>query len=261
MKRKNDLFEELNIVKKNNDFCSPLDIDIQAIKQKVSAKLDSAYAERKSATMKSKKKILLIAAAAALALGVTVFAANGIVSNWFSTASSAPDYKSLPTIQQVTHDIGYEPVLIESFENGYTFKDGNIVSNSLEDENGKSVEKFKSVSFDYEKNGDVVIFTQDKFNSEMEPQGEAVKNVNGIDVYCYSYANKTVPADYELTDEDKAAEASGELVFSYGAPEVKIRNVQFVTWIKNGTMYQLMQIDGKLPADELVNMAEEILNK
>ncbi len=261
MKMKNDLFEELNIEKKDSDFCSPLDIDIQAIKQNVSAKLASAYTERKSVTMKAKKKILLIAAAAALVLGGTVFAANGIVSNWFSTASSAPDYKSLPTMKQVTRDIGYEPVLVEGFENGYVFKDGHIVRNNLADESGNSVEKFKSVSFDYEKDNDEVIFTQDKFNSEMEPQGDAVKAVNGIDVYYYSYANKTVPADYELTEEDKAAEASGELVFSYGAPDVKIQNVQFVTWVKNGTMCQLLQIDGKLTEDELVKMAEEILNK
>ena len=55
MNRKNDLFEELNIDKEQNDFCSPLDIDIRAVKQNVNAKLDSAYTERKSYTMKSKK--------------------------------------------------------------------------------------------------------------------------------------------------------------------------------------------------------------
>lgn len=43
MNRKNDLFEELNIDKEQNDFCSPLDIDIRAVKQNVNAKLDSAY--------------------------------------------------------------------------------------------------------------------------------------------------------------------------------------------------------------------------
>ena len=57
MNRKNDLFEELNIDKEQNDFCSPLDIDIRAVKQNVNAKLDSAYTERKSYTMKSKKNI------------------------------------------------------------------------------------------------------------------------------------------------------------------------------------------------------------
>lgn len=261
MNRKNDLFEELNIDKEQNDFCSPLDIDIRAVKQNVNAKLDSAYTERKSYTMKSKKKISLIAIAATLVLGITVFAASGIVSTWFSSSSSTPDYKSLPTAEQVAGDIGYEPVLIESFENGYTFKDGNIVKNNLADENGKSIEKFKSVSFDYKKDGDTVIFAQDKVKSKIDISGDVVKNVKGTDIYYYDYTNKLVPPDYKLTDDDKKAEENGELIFSYGSSKVEIKEVQSVTWVKDEMQYQLLQIDGKLTSDELVKMAEEILNK
>lgn len=261
MNRKNDLFEELNIDKEQNDFCSPLDIDIRAVKQNVNAKLDSAYTERKSYTMKSKKKISLIAIAATLVLGITVFAASGIVSTWFSSSSSTPDYKSLPTAEQVASDIGYEPVLIESFENGYTFKDGNIVKNNLKDENGNSVEKFKSVSFDYKKDGDTVIFAQDKVKSKIDISGDVVKNVKGTDIYYYDYTNKLVPPDYKLTDDDKKAKENGELIFSYGSSKVEIKEVQSVTWVKDEMQYQLLQIDGKLTSDELVKMAEEILNK
>ena len=261
MNRKNDLFEELNIDKEQNDFCSPLDIDIRAVKQNVNAKLDSAYTERKSYTMKSKKKISLIAIAATLVLGITVFAASGIVSTWFSSSSSTPDYKSLPTAEQVTKDIGYEPVLIDTFENGYAFKDGNIVKNNHKDENGNSVEKFKSVSFDYKKDGDTVIFAQDKVKSKIDISGDVVKNVKGTDIYYYDYTNKLVPPDYKLTDDDKKAKENGELIFSYGSSKVEIKEVQSVTWVKDEMQYQLLQIDGKLTSDELVKMAEEILNK
>ena len=92
MNKKKDLFEELNINKEKMDFCNPLDIDIQNIKRKVNTKIDSAYTERNNVIMKSKKKISLIAAAATLVLGVSVFAASGIVSEWFSSSSSTPDY-------------------------------------------------------------------------------------------------------------------------------------------------------------------------
>ena len=261
MKKKNDLFEELNIGGKKEDFCNPLDIDIQTVKQNVNAKLNSAYSERKAVAMKSKRKLSLIAVAATLVLGITVFAASGIVSNWFSSSSSVPDYKSLPTAEQVTKDIGYTPVLIDSFENGYSFKNGSIKNNNLADEDGKSVEKFKSVSFDYEKDGDTVIFAQDKFNTQIEPQGDVVKTVKDTELYYYSYTNKIVPADYELTEEDKKAESNGELVFTYGSKEVNISEIQSITWLKDGTQYQLLQIDGKLSKDELVKMAEEILDK
>ena len=261
MNQKNDLFEELNIDKKDGDYCSPFAIDVQAIKWNVNAKLDSAYTERKNVTMKSKKRTACIAVAAALALSITAFAATGIVSNWFSSSSAIPDYKALPTAQQVTKDIGYTPVLIDSFANGYAFQDGNIANNKLTDENGNAVEAFKSVSFAYEKDGDTVIFAQDKFQSQTEREGDILKTVKGIDVYYYSYTNKLVPADYKLTDADKKAEADGELVFSYGAAEVTISEVQSVTWVKDGMQYQLLQMDGRLSAEELAEMAEEILNQ
>lgn len=230
------------------------------IQNRILEKLKKADYRKEGLYMKSNKKISLIAIAAALALGVTVFATSGIVTTWFSSSSSNPEYKSLPSAEQVKSDIGYEPVLIDTFENGYTFKNGSVINNNLTDESGNSVEKFKSVSFKYEKNGDRVIFSQDKFNSELDTDGEIISTVSGTDIYYFSYTNKIVPPDYKLTDEDKKAEENGELVFSYGSSEVEIREVQSVTWIKDGIQYQLLQIDGKLSADDLVNMAEEIIN-
>lgn len=279
MSGKRNLFEELNIEKKEQDLSGPLDVDVQTIRRNVSEKLDAESSEypacpiqneRKSVTMKlnaiksntrSKKKISVIAAVAVLALGTTVFAASGIISKWYSSSSSDPEYKSLPTAQQVKKDIGYDAVLIGEFENGYAFKDGSIVNNNLADEDGNSVEKFKSVSFDYEKNGDTVIFSQDKFNSKIDMDGNVIKTVDGTDIYYYSYTNKIVPADYKMTDEDKKAEADGELVFSSGSSDVQISEVQSVTWVKDNIQYQLMQMDGALSRDELTEMAEEVISK
>lgn len=279
MSGKRNLFEELNIEKKEQDLSGPLDVDVQTIRRNVSEKLDAESSEypacpiqneRKSVTMKlnaiksntrSKKKISVIAAVAVLALGTTVFAASGIISKWYSSSSSDPEYKSLPTAQQVKKDIGYDAVLISEFENGYAFKDGSIVNNDLADEDGNSVEKFKSVSFDYEKNGDTVIFSQDKFNSKIDMDGNVIKTVDGTDIYYYSYTNKIVPADYKMTDEDKKAEADGELIFSSGSSDIRISEVQSVTWVKGNIQYQLMQMDGALSRDELTDMAEEVISK
>lgn len=260
MKRKNDLFEELNI-ECEQGFSSPLNIDKGSVRQRVKAKLDSAYTERKTVTMRSKKKIALIAVAAALTLGISAFAAGGVVSSWFSSSSSVPDYKSLPTAEEVKKDIGYDALIIGEFENGYAFKNGSVIDNGLSDGDGNTVERFKSVSFDYEKEGDTVTFTEDCFSSEVGIAGEVVKSLNGTDIYYHSYKNKSVPADYQLTKEDKTAEESGELVFSYGSPEVEIHDIQTVTWMKDGMHFQMLQIDGRLSSGELVKMAEEVINK
>ena len=94
-------------------------------------KLDFADTERKQTTMRSKKKILPLLIAATLTIGVTAVAATGKISMWTGSSASRADYTSLPTVEQVTKDIGYRPILIDTFENGYCFKDGNIIKKSV----------------------------------------------------------------------------------------------------------------------------------
>ena len=261
MNKKRNLFDELNIKGCADNSSGTLDISVERIKDMVNNRIDSASTERMLRPMKSKKKIALIAVAATLVMGITVFAASGIISQWFSSSSSIPDYETLPTAEQIVSDIGYEAVAIDEFANGYKFDNGSIIDNALVDETGNVAEIFKSVMFWYEKDGDEVIFSQDKVNSEIKTSGDVVATVDGVDVYYYSYTNKLVPGDYEMTEEDKKAEESGELVFSYGMDEVTISEVQSVSWKKDGLHYQLMQIDGKLSVAELTEMAKEVIEK
>jgi len=261
MNKKRNLFDELNIKGCTDNSSSTLDMSVERIKDMVNKRIESASTERMLIPMKSKKKIAPIAIAATLVMGITVFAASGLVTSWFSSSSGMPDYDSLPSAEQVKKDIGHDAVLIESFENGYTFDNGSIINNNLTDENKNSVEKFKSVMFRYEKDGDMVNFSQDKYDSNMETVGGVVATVNGVDVLYHSYTNKIVPGDYKMTDEDKKAEANGELVFSYGSSKVEIKEVQSVLWAEDGIHYSLMQIDGKLSDEDLAEMAKEIIEK
>lgn len=210
--------------------------------------------------MLSKKKIALVTAALVMVLGVTVSAAgNGIITSWFSSNSGTPDYKSLPTVEQAVKDVGYAPVLVESFSNGYTFSNGHVVSNDLRDDNNNSVEKFKSFTFNYAKGDDEIIFSQSKFNSEMEISGDLISSENGIDIYFSGYTGKIVPVDYKLTEADKEAEENGELVFSYGSREVSVSEVKGVNWNMGDMRFCFTQIDGKLSDNDLVQMAKEII--
>lgn len=230
-------------------------------RQRILSKTRMAAGKRTRArgTVSFKKRFGLIAVAATFILGVTVFAASGIVTSWYGSSSSRPDYTSLPTAEQCQDDAGFTPVLLESFDNGYTFDNGSIVKNDLRDDSGNSVEKFKSFSFRYAKGGDNVIYSQQKYDTEMETEGTLMATIDGVSIYYNSYTNKLVPPDYQLTEEDKQAEANGDLVFSYGSDEVKIQTVQSVFWVADDIHSSLMQIDGGLTADELVQMAGEAL--
>ena len=204
----------------------------------------------KQTTMRLKKKILPLLIAATLTIGVTAVAATGKISMWTGSSASRADYTSLPTSEQVTKDIGYKPVLIDTFEN------------SFKDDNANVIEKFKSVSFDYQKNGDVVSFEQQKFNSKLTPSGDIIATVNGTNLYYVHYINKVVSDDYELTEQDKKDQASGKVVFSYddSASQIDVSQVQSVNWNKDDIQYDLLQIDGKLSAGELADMAKEVIN-
>ena len=230
------------------------------VKHRILAKIIKTKQNKESYIMMSKKKALFIAAAIMI-LGVTAFAANGLISSWFSSSSGIPDYNSLPTIEKAQKDAGYAPVLIEKFDNGYVFDNGNIVDNNLADANNNSVEKFKSFSFRYTKDGDTVILLQGKYTSEMPEGGTLISSENGNDIYFTGYTNKIVPPDYKLTEEDKNAEKNGELVFSYGSSEVIISEIMGVCWSIEDMHFNLMQIDGRLSSDDLVKMANYIISQ
>lgn len=254
MNNKRNLIEELNIGT-GEDFTYNLDLDIEKIKGMVNNGIDTAYSERKLCFMKSRKNLCMVAIVATFILGITVFAASNIASIWYSGSSGIPEYAVLPTAERCIKDIGYEPVLINEFENGYKFKNGSVVNNRLADENDNSIEKFNSVTFRYEKEGDMLYYSQEKFDTEFEVSGDIIANIDGAEVYYSSYINKFVPGDYELTEEDKKAEESGEMMFSYGSSEIEIIEVQSVSWYKEGLHHNMMQLDGKLSPDELVDMA------
>lgn len=204
----------------------------------------------------TKKLVSLLAAAAALVCLTTAFAAGGL-SGWYSSPTAEFDnvYDSAP----IAEKLGFAPVLIDRFENGYSYASGKAVDNTVTGDDGSVMEEFKSAFFIYEKGRDEVWFSQDRSAGINVEKGELTATVDGVDIYFYSYNNKIVPEDYEMTEEDIAAEKTGELIFSWGSDQVKETVVQCVEWRVDDIAYMLMQIDGALSADELTAMAKEAI--
>lgn len=222
--------------------------------------LHTAHQPQRRISMFSKKKVIVIAAAVTAALGLSAFAYSGFITSWSSSSSSIPEYTTLPTAEQCEKDIGYAPKMVEQFDNGYTFQDATIVSNKLKNEDDATVESFDSLHMTYVKDGDTVYLSPDRYTSEWDEgdKGAPYASENGIDFYYTSYTNRIVPPDYEMTEEDKQAEANGDIVFSYGSDEVETMQVQHLSWEQDGVHYDLFQMDGKLSADDLLNMARQL---
>ena len=72
---------------------------------------------------------------------------------------------------------------------------------------------------------------------------------------------KFVPPNYALTEADKAAEANGSLVISYGSAEVKEEVMRNIIWQNNGVSYQLFTNCSEVYRNVLLDMANEILTE
>lgn len=210
----------------------------------------------KNKKISSKKIISLIAIAAVLACLTTAFAAGGL-GGWHSHHTSKFD--NIHNNAPLAKELGFAPVLIERFENGYSFVDGTISDNQITDDDGSVKEEFRSAFMTYARGDDELMFSQDRSDSVVVDKGEIMGAVDGIDIYYYGYTNKFVPEDYQMTEEDKAAEESGELIFSWGSDEVMVKEIRSVQWKADGIACMLMQMDGKLTADELTEMAKEAI--
>ncbi|MEW9094628.1 MAG: hypothetical protein AB2417_06050 [Clostridiaceae bacterium] len=232
-------------------------------KNKVSATLNSLPDQKENyemRNMKSFKKRIMIGLVAAMVIGTTVFAAGKVfVIN--SHGSNIPTYTAIPTVEQVKDDLGFNPKLVKEFDNGYAFKGGYTIDNEVADENGNSVEKTKSLSFAYTKGKDeIMLYMENGKLGEESGKETVVDTHNGIDLYYYSYANKSVPGDYKMTEQDKQDELSGKYVFSYGSDKEKISEVQGLNWMQDGINYIFSAVDSDLSQDELVKMAQQVID-
>jgi hypothetical protein len=239
----------------------------KSFKNKVSATLNSLPDQKENDEMENRKiykkgsfkKKIMIGLVAAMVLGTTVFAAGKIFSIT-SHGSNIPTYTTMPTTEQVKKDLGFNPKLVKEFDNGYIFANGYTTNNEGLDVNGNSVAKTKSLDFTYKKGNDKLSLSMENGRlGENSEKATVIDTYNGIDLYYHSYANKLVPGDYKLTEQDKKDESSGKYVFSYGSDKIEISQVQYLNWMQHGINYSFLAIDSNISQDELAKMAKQVM--
>ncbi|WP_373600230.1 hypothetical protein [Paraclostridium bifermentans] len=206
------------------------------------------------------RKRVLVTLAVTMILGTGVFAAGNVFSI-IGNSSNIPTYKSIPSISQVSKDFGFEPKIVKEFSNGYIFDKGYTVNKEGFDEEGNSLGKSKELDFTYRNSkNELSLYMTNKQFGEKDENTEKVENYKGVDIYYNQYASKSVPADYEMTEQDKKDEAEGKYVFSVGSKEVEVTEVKFLSFEKDGVTYSLLAMNNDISKDELVKMACEIID-
>lgn len=210
---------------------------------------------------KSFRKVIAVAAAAVMLLGVTAFAATILLGGRSGHTYNIPSYVSVPDSQQLLKDTGIAPKVAETFSNGYRFDSGYISDNEDYDTQGNVVEAFKGLDFCYKNDQYRVELYVDGAMAGIQMQNaQNADTYKGSELLYYSYANKLVPGDYEMTPQDREDEKSGKYVFSYGSNSIEVSQVQGLAWEYNGLNYELLAMDNPITKDELIQMAKEVID-
>lgn len=210
---------------------------------------------------RNKKKMAAVLVAAAMAVGGSAFAFGGTaISQIIATCSASADYTSLPSAQQCQRDAGFTPALLQSFDNGFAFKDGVIVHNQEQNEDGQTVNKYASLEFDYQKGDETVSLMQDSGAAQEKKTGRCAAQKDGVSYYETTKTEKYVSDSYQMTEQDRKEEASGQVEFNVGQSDNGVETVQYhgINWTAGGVHYTLYQMNGSLTTAQMLEMAQQI---
>lgn len=209
----------------------------------------------------SMKKLVIGVVAGCLLVSGGVFAAGHVVS--LTSHSYLWDaYRSYGDMDKAQAELGYSADTVEEFSNGYRFDKMFVNDVNGTDEVGNVIYTFKDLNISYEKSGEPPVWLD--VNKPVEQQirkgePEATRQVEGITLYYDTTTYKFVPPSYELTEEDQANMERDDFTISYGTDEVQVQQNSAVTWEKEGVHYNLSGFDLNLNADEMFDMAEEVM--
>ncbi len=206
-------------------------------------------------------KVIALAAALVLLAGLTVWAAGVIIRGRSSSVRSIPDYYSVPSAEALMQDVGIAPNIPEGFANGFVFSGGYIVENEDYGEDGSVLESYKSISCDYEKDGELISLHVDaSIAGNQMNHCETAKTYKNSEIKYSAYKNKIVPGSYQLTEQDKKDKKDGKYVFSYGSEKVETYSVQVMAWEYEGLNYSLCAMDSSITKAGLADMAAELID-
>lgn len=208
-----------------------------------------------------KKRMAAAVIAATVVVGGSAFAFGGTaISQIIARCSASADYTSLPSAQQCQQDAGFIPALLQSFDNGFVFKDGVIVHNQEQNEDGQTVNKYASLEFDYQKGDETVSLMQNSGASQEEETGRCAAQKDGVSYYETTKTEKYVSDSYQMTEQDRKEEASGQVEFNVGQSDNGVETEQYhgINWTVGGVHYTLYQMNGSLTSAQMLEMAQQI---
>lgn len=203
----------------------------------------------------------------AIAIAIAVFASTACFAAGKAVGVVSvghPDWLcySYDKLDKAEKKLGFNVQAIEEFSNGYKFENIDVCQNKELDENDNVVGKYQEADMKYVKEGkpNVSIYVEKTKNNNdtREPNATRTYAENTLAYYLTHY--KSVPVDYELTEEDQANLEREDYQIGVGSDEVEENQVHSVHWEMGELSYNLMVFDTDMTSDELFDMAQEVID-
>jgi len=207
------------------------------------------------------KKRMLVLGAACIILSASVVFAGGQVTSLVSRSNLFAVCKDYSKLSKQEEKLGYSVEIVEQFSNGYIFESMEVGKVKGLDEAGNIVETYKELDVDYKNElGEKVSLNADQRNAGRDFRTPVqILECGETTFYYYLDTYKFVPVDYELTEEDRKNMEREDYEISTGSDEVEINMMSSVEWERNNVRYNLLAIDTEMTADEMLEMASEII--
>ena len=209
------------------------------------------------------RKIGVAVAACLMLFSVTAMAAGKVASivSWNRIDTRTENFEDLSKIEEKA---GMDIVAAKSFSNGYSFDHMEVEEMKTQDEDGNDLNQYKGIGIEYLKEGMPEFFVSmdpaEMYGEDDGYRATAVKEVNGVTLH-YNYDEYLgLPEGEKATDEEMQREETDDHFFiSSGSDERETYYVSSVDFELDGIIYNLMGFDLDMTADELFEMAEEII--
>ena len=253
--RNKEYIESMSLIKLSDDK-----------KEKMISDLTKISPIRKEGMMKKRmgvKKTAIIVAACIMVFGVTATAtgiATGVVShNKIETRTS--NFEDLEKIEQLAE---LDITAVESFSNGYKFDHMEIGESTTQDDSFNDLLSYKGISMNYVKENEpyVAIYMDPKDMVSGDGSEDAMDSrvVGDVNVYYSCDEYLFVPVGETLTDEEKERDANDPHFFIIdGSDERETRMFSHVSFVMGDVYYCMLSFDTNMSADEMMDMAEEII--
>ena len=231
------------------------------------ADIDDTYIREAEQAPKVRKRKLpwKILVAAALIPLLTITAYAGDFLNVRTLVSGTTHYVSTSygDMDKAMEKAGFRMNVKESFTGGFTFDKVTVEDTRGLDENDHEVLKYREIDVIY-KNADGTRLYLHASPALEEIAGsespvEKTEVINGVMVEHHLDHYKFVPADYQLTEEDKRWQEIPGNYISYGSGEVELTDIRFLCWQKDGVDYFFMDRGAKITPQTLSAMAKELM--